>query len=96
MLTDHVWHMPIGYALGFIVLVLAVFTVISFFMNNIKKGIIYESSDLYDLPIIDSYYAASLGATTQYPNPNRQTMWNNLTDCMHTLGQTPQQAKLTK
>ena len=30
------------------------------------------------------------------PNPNRQTMWNNLTDTVHTMGQTPQRAKLTK
>ncbi|MFI5206102.1 MAG: TerC family protein, partial [Candidatus Paceibacterales bacterium] len=25
MLTDHIWHMPVGYALGFIVLVLTIF-----------------------------------------------------------------------
>jgi len=36
------------------------------------------------------------GQTSSYPNPNRQTMWNNMTDGIHTLGQTPQQAKLTK
>ena len=36
------------------------------------------------------------GATSQYPNPYRQTMWNNLTDSIHTLGQKPQQAALTK
>jgi len=35
------------------------------------------------------------GASTQYPNPYRQTMWNNLTDKIHTLGQTPQQARVT-
>ena len=29
MLFDHVWHMPIGYALGFIVLVLSIFSIIS-------------------------------------------------------------------
>jgi hypothetical protein len=34
--------------------------------------------------------------TSQYPNPYRQTMWNNFTDNVHTLGQTPQQAKATK
>lgn len=31
-----------------------------------------------------------------YPNPNRQTMWNNFTDGVHTLGQNPRQAALTK
>ena len=36
------------------------------------------------------------GATSQYPNPYRQTMWNTLTDNIHTVGQNPQQAKLTK
>jgi len=36
------------------------------------------------------------GATSPYPNPYRQTMWNNLTDSIHTIGQSPQQAKLTK
>ena len=36
------------------------------------------------------------GATSQYPNPYRQTMWNNLTDSIHTLGQTPKQAAFTK
>ena len=35
------------------------------------------------------------GATTQYPNPNRQTLWNDLTDHMHTLGQNPMQTKQT-
>ena len=29
-------------------------------------------------------------------DPNRQTMWNNLTDSWHTLGQSPQQARFTK
>jgi tellurite resistance protein TerC len=37
MLTDHIWHMPVGYALGFIVLVLFIFTSFSFFINNNKK-----------------------------------------------------------
>ncbi|MBF0571904.1 MAG: hypothetical protein HQL12_08565 [Candidatus Omnitrophica bacterium] len=36
------------------------------------------------------------GASSQPPNPYRQTVWNNLTDGMHTLGQTPQQARSTK
>jgi tellurite resistance protein TerC len=39
MLFDHIWHMPIVYALGFIVLVLSVFAVFSFFINKAKhKG----------------------------------------------------------
>jgi hypothetical protein len=33
---------------------------------------------------------------TQYPNPYRQTMWNNFTDGIHTLGQSPYEAKMTK
>ena len=36
------------------------------------------------------------GSTSQYSNPYRQTTWNNLTDKIHTLGQTPGQAALTK
>ena len=36
------------------------------------------------------------GAGTQYPNPYRPTVWNNLTDGLHTLGPSPQQAKYTK
>jgi hypothetical protein len=36
------------------------------------------------------------GSTSQYPNPYRQTTWNNLTDKVHTLGQSPRQATLTK
>ena len=39
---------------------------------------------------------ASWAKTSQYPDPNRQTIWNNLTDTMHTVGQDPQQAKRTK
>ena len=39
---------------------------------------------------------ASGAATSSYPNPYRQTMWNNLTDGVHTLGQSPKQAALTK
>ena len=35
-------------------------------------------------------------APTQYPDPARQTMWNNITDSVHTIGQSPQQAQLTK
>jgi tellurite resistance protein TerC len=34
MITDHWWHMPIGYSLGFIVLVLTIFTSVSFFINK--------------------------------------------------------------
>jgi tellurite resistance protein TerC len=34
MLTDHIWHLPIGYALGFIVLVLTVFGAVS--LNRAK------------------------------------------------------------
>ena len=33
---------------------------------------------------------------SKYPDPERQTMWNNLTDKMHSLGQSPKQAALTK
>jgi len=36
------------------------------------------------------------GATSQYPNPYRQTIWNNLTDSINTLGQSSKQAALTK
>ena len=36
------------------------------------------------------------GQTTQYPNPNRQTMWNDITDGIHTMGKTPQQAAIIK
>jgi hypothetical protein len=36
------------------------------------------------------------GQTTKYPNPYRQTMWNNITDGVHTWGQSPRQATLTK
>jgi hypothetical protein len=38
----------------------------------------------------------ALAATSQYPNPYRQTMWNSMTDSIHTMGQNPQQANLTK
>jgi len=31
-----------------------------------------------------------------YPNPYRQTLWNDLTDSIHTLGQSPQKARTTK
>ncbi len=33
--------------------------------------------------------------SSPYPNPYRQTMWNSLTDKIHTLGQTPKKAALT-
>ena len=35
-------------------------------------------------------------ATSQYPDPNRVTMWNSITDSMHTWGQKPRQAQMTK
>ena len=37
MLTDHVWHMPIGFALGFIVLVLGVSLFVSFLIKAKSK-----------------------------------------------------------
>ena len=37
MLTDHIWHMPISYALGFIGLALTVSMFISFLVNKNKK-----------------------------------------------------------
>jgi len=33
--------------------------------------------------------------TTQYPNPYRQTMWNNITDGVHTMGQNSVQTQAT-
>jgi hypothetical protein len=36
------------------------------------------------------------GYTSKYPNPYRQTMWNNMTDALHTMGQSSGQAKFTK
>ena len=38
----------------------------------------------------------ALASSGNYPDPNRQTIWNNLTDGIHTLGQSPTQAKRTK
>ena len=38
----------------------------------------------------------SLGFAAQYPDPNRQTIWNTFTDTWHTMGQSPRQAALTK
>ena len=35
------------------------------------------------------------GTTSPYPNPYRQTMWNSLTDGIHTFGQDPQQSQAT-
>ena len=32
----------------------------------------------------------------QYANSTRQTLWNDLTDKIHTFGQKPAQARLTK
>jgi hypothetical protein len=36
------------------------------------------------------------GYTPKYPDPYRQTLWNNMTDAWHTVGQSPAQAKFTK
>jgi len=36
------------------------------------------------------------GAASQYSDPNRETLWNSITDSMNTIGQTPYQAKYTK
>jgi hypothetical protein len=36
------------------------------------------------------------GQSSQYPNPNRQTTWNNITDKVHTWGKTPAQAAIIK
>jgi len=33
--------------------------------------------------------------TSQYPNPYRQTIWNNITDGVHTFGQNTQQTQAT-
>ena len=38
----------------------------------------------------------ALASSGHYPDPNRQTIWNNITDGVHTLGQNPTQAKRTK
>lgn len=38
----------------------------------------------------------ALASTGNYSDVNRQTMWNNMTDGLHTLGQSPAQAKRTK
>jgi len=38
----------------------------------------------------------ALASSGNFPDPNRQTIWNNLTDGIHTLGQNPAQAKKTK
>jgi len=35
------------------------------------------------------------GSTSAYPNPYRQTMWNDFTDTIHTLGQKPLQKRVT-
>lgn len=36
------------------------------------------------------------GATSAYPDPNRVTVWNKLNYGIKTLGQSPQQAKITE
>lgn len=38
----------------------------------------------------------ALAQSNQYPDPNRQTIWNNFTDSLHTLGKTPAQAKIIR
>jgi len=38
---------------------------------------------------------AFAATTSAYPNPYRVTAWNNLTNSMHTLGQSPTQAQQT-
>ena len=38
----------------------------------------------------------ALASSGNYPDPNRQTIWNNITDGLHTLGQSPAQAQRTK
>ena len=35
-------------------------------------------------------------AWAAYPNPYRQTLWNDFTDAIHTFGQSPQKARTTK
>jgi hypothetical protein len=42
--------------------------------------------------IVPSAWAIS----SQYPDPNRQTIWNNITDSVHTLGKSPAQANQIK
>jgi len=32
----------------------------------------------------------------QYKDANRQNLWNNMTDSLHTIGQNPKKASLTK
>ncbi len=39
---------------------------------------------------------SSWALQNKYPDPNRQTLWNKLTDSLHTMGQSPRQAALTK
>lgn len=40
--------------------------------------------------------STAFASSGNYSDPNRQTIWNNLTDGVHTLGQSPIQAKRTK
>jgi len=35
------------------------------------------------------------GSTSAYSNPYRQTMWNDFTDTLHTIGQKPLQKRVT-
>ena len=39
---------------------------------------------------------ATVTSQSQYQSAYRQTTWNNITDSMHTIGQTPKQAAWTK
>jgi hypothetical protein len=55
---------------------------------------IYVQTVLLILFIIPQAWGAKTWST--YPDPNRQTLWNNLTDSLHTMGETPRQAKLTR
>ena len=38
----------------------------------------------------------AMAATYPYSDPNRQTLWNNITDGVHTLGKNPTQAQIIK
>jgi hypothetical protein len=55
------------------------------------KRIIFITT-LFIILLIPQVWAS----TTQYPNPYRQTMWNDFTDKLNTIGQTTTQARMTK
>jgi hypothetical protein len=40
--------------------------------------------------------SSALASSGNYPDVNRQTIWNNMTDGVHTFGQTPAQARKTR